>query len=239
MSKGFVPVPGTARHETVKIKWNYKARSISYFIDLWMPLLVHVLVENNNFYKLCINWRMRNGWSLLRNGDFMFKLVLLRKNVHFSKFVPLLPSPISVPPAWWYSILLLLASLLIQMRLFLSIDLPLLLFQLRPVIIPLSAPKKYWRQPFGALLLKSLVYCVTDINHLGFTRLFSLMLKDNVVQASAASMYTEKNQLQINNYIFQELNWATDRNMVSGKTEFSWVLRPLKMSLLPIFIYHA
>ena len=110
----------------------------------------------------------------------------------FQNLLPLLPSPISVPPAWWYSILFLLASLLIQMRLFLSIDLPLLLFQLRPVIIPLSAPKKYWRQPFGALLLKSLVYCVTDINHLGFTRLFLLILKDNVVQASAASMYTEK-----------------------------------------------
>ena len=122
----------------------------------------------------------------------MCKLLLLRKNVHFSKFVPLLPSAISVLPAWWYSILLLLASLLIQMRLFLSIDLPQLLFQLRAVIIPLSAPKKYWRQSFGALLLKSLVYCVTAINHLGFTRLFSLILNDNVVQASAASMYTEK-----------------------------------------------
>ena len=126
-------------------------------------------------------------------GDyFLVYYVLFRKNVHFSKFIPLLPSAISVPPALWYSILLLLASLLIQMRLFLSIDFPLLLFQLRPVIIPLLAPKKYWRQPFGALLLKSLVYCVTNIDHLGFIRLFSLILKDNVVQASAASMYTEK-----------------------------------------------
>ena len=78
------------------------------------------------------------------------------------------------------------------MHLFLSIDLPLLLFQLRPVISPLLAPKKYWRQPFGALLLKSLVYCVTNIDHLGVTRLFSLILKDNVVQASAAAIYTEK-----------------------------------------------
>ena len=33
ISKGFVPVPGTARHETAKIKWNYKARSIFYFIE--------------------------------------------------------------------------------------------------------------------------------------------------------------------------------------------------------------
>ena len=48
ISKGFVPVPGTARHETVKTKWNYKARSISYFIDLLL-----LLRKKSTFFKIC------------------------------------------------------------------------------------------------------------------------------------------------------------------------------------------